>query len=325
MPEPIAPAATPAAEPSISDLRAMFNAPAPEAAPLSEKATPAPAASDDVAGKTPAPAPDPAQADGEAGKRDAAGRFKPADKPAGEEAPPEDAVTPNVQKRIDKAIARQRAAERERDELKASIQQQQAKPGSQPAQNTVPPAAGKPDPAKFATYEEYNEALVDWKVDQKTAQLAQRGEAARRASSFNERVATAKKAHADYDEVLAEAASMPISPVMHDFIVESEHGPELGYYFGSNPEEAARIFALPPIAQTRAIVALEAQLAPKAEPATPAASPTPTKTPAAAAPKPLPRPAAAVGGSHAPATVDLNDPALSMRDFKRHVAKLLAE
>lgn len=289
--------AIPVTEPSISDLRVLLNTPAPDTE------TPAPAAK---AAEKPAPASDPVVTEEAAGERDEAGKFKAKDKE------PED--SPGVAKRIGRLLQTQREVERERDELKARLAS-----GSQPAKETAPPAApaGKPVAKDFETYEAFIEAIQDWKLDQRDAARAQAESVRENAKTYSTREAEAKAAHTDFDEVMAAAANMAISRTMHDAI--REEGPEIAYWFAQNADETARIAKLAPGAAQREIGRILATLA---KPAAAAAS---SKDKPAAGAKPLPRPPANVGGSHAPATTDLNDPNLSMKDFKRHAAKLLAE
>lgn len=304
METPNAPAETPAAEPSISDLRKMFDTPAPEPAAAAAE-PPAPAAQ---AAEKPAPDSDPDSKQTTGQDRDETGKFK-----AKEDTPEPD--TPGVAKRIGKLLSEKRAAEQRAEDAERRLAS-----GSQPATDKAqPPAApqqpqpGKPIAASFESYEAYVEALTDWKVEQSNVQRSQREAAQKTAENWKTRSADARTAHPDYDQVLAEAESTPISRAMHETIAESDLGPELVYFLAKNPDDAARISTLPPLAAAREIGKLEATLS--AKPATPAA---------AAPAKPLPKPPKAVGGGHAPAGVDLNDPDLSMKDFKREATRLLA-
>jgi hypothetical protein len=232
---------------------------------------------------------------------------------------------PGVAKRIGKALKAQREAEARTAELEAQLAEQTA---SRPAAAaTAPPvvkveAPGKPDSKKFDTYEEYVEALTDWKVASAKAADAQ-ADATRRATeaqvakglAWNERAKAAEAIHPDFADVMTEAGTLPISEAMHVTIFESERGPELAYHLATNPDEAARIAKLTPLAAAAALGKIEAGL-----PAV-AASETVPATPAAA--KPLPKPAARVGGGQAPQTVDLNDPKLSMKAFTAEARKQL--
>lgn len=314
---------------SFAELRTMLAGETP-AAPAADapKAEAAPAASGDIPAAEPAPASEPATTqDGNDGQqRGADGKFKP--KAAAASAEPDEAVPAGVQKRIDKAVRAQREAERRAAEAEAKLANQGSRPGGaqQPANNAQPAAATpKPDPAKpetfkayGETYEAYLEALTDWKVDQRRAKDAAEAETQRAADaqrkvldSHNARVDKAKADKLDWDETMEAGQSVPITRELLDFIRQSEHGPDTAYYLLKNPEEMARVLALAPVLQVAEAGAIaKAQF--EAKPASAATSPAPAK-------KPLPKPAAAIGGSAGAKQPDLNDPKLSMSEFKRLV------
>jgi hypothetical protein len=195
-----------------------------------------------------------------------------------------------------------------------------------PAAETAPPAKapeGRPQSKDFDTYEAYVEALTDWKLA--TAKAADAKAASERAAAeanaakglaWNARVEEAKKLPGleDFEDVMTEAAKLPISEAMHVTIFESERGPELAYHLATHPEEVARIAKLGPLAAASAIGRIEAGL-----PSATAKAPTAKS----AAAKPLPKPPAQAGGSHAPSEIDLNDPALSQAVFAREFKKRL--
>jgi hypothetical protein len=288
----------------MSDLRSMLN-PSTDAA--GTEATPAPDAAAAESAKT-APASEPeANAEG----RDAAGKFK-AKEPA------EDA--PGVAKRIGKALAAQRAAEQRAEAAEAKLlEQPESRPApAKPAAEIAPPAAAEePESKNFDTYEAYNKALVKFMLAQdrateaKTAGDRKAADAeAAKGLAWNERVEAAKAKLPDFADKMAEAAELPISKAMHETIFESERGPEVAYYLASNPEEAARIEKLGPLAAAREIGKIEAGIA------------APPVKPAPAA-KALPKPPAQAGGSHSPSVFDFEtaDPAAFGREFKKRLAK----
>lgn len=301
----------PAAEPSISDLRNMLSGNEPAAAAAGATETPAPSKEGE-----PAPASEPVVN----AERNPDGTFKSAAADL-----PQD--TPNVSKRIGKLLAEKRAAEERTAALEAQLQ---AKTGSQPAASTTTPTAqpavatsGKPKPElkDFDSYDTFNEALMDWKLAEQRAADTQAAEA-RTASEreaaagveWNNRVdKVAKEVHPDYEEVMAEAAEMPISQAMNRVIFTMDRGPEVAYHLAKNPDECARIAKLDSLAAAAELGAIRAGLAaPKG-----AASATP-------AAKPLPKPAANVGGSAAPHVIDLNDPKIDVRTFKTEFRKRLS-
>jgi hypothetical protein len=245
---------------------------------------------------------------------DSAGGKKPDAKP--------DTTPAGVQKRIDKAVKAQREAERRAEALEAKLAETtESRPAPAKAAEIAPPVKapeGKPDAKNFDTYEAFNEALVDWKLaasraaDAKTDSDRKAAEAGiARGAAWTKRVEAAKElpALADFDDVLAKAAKLPISEAMHLAIFESDRGPELAYHLASNPEEATRIAQLAPLAAARELGKIEASL------------PSATAKPAAG--KPLPKPPAQAGGGHAPREIDLNDENLSQAQFAREFRKRL--
>jgi hypothetical protein len=309
-----------AAEPSIGDLRAMLggNAPAAAEAPAAEGTvdeTPAPAGH---GGET-EPASEPEENAGAQQARGDDGKFKKADEPAIEENDP-----PGVKRRIGKALEAQRKAQERVRELEQQLEQ--AKPGSQPADKPAQPAAAAPEAAKpkpqlkdFETYEEYNESLLDWKLEQSRAADAKKAEerqAADRQAEVNrgwvERAAkVAKEIHTDYDEVMAAAANMDISPAMGTALLKMDRGPEVAYFLAKNPDQCARIAKLEPLEAAAELGAIKAGLTSAAAPAKPAATDK------------LPKPAATVGGGAAPHTIDLADPNVPIAKWQEEFRRRL--
>lgn len=235
--------------------------------------------------------------------------------------PAEEAVSVNVQKRIDKAVKAQREAERKAAELEAKLQTQDSTPAKEPVAAVKPDQTGKPVAANFDTYEEYIEKLTDWKQDQRDAARAQadaqakaKAEQTARVSKWNERETAAKSKFEDYDEAVKDAKvpDTPARPVIHEYLLDSEAGPAIAYHLAKNPEDLARIAALSPVRAVGELGKLEAKLSEDAP------------QPKTAAAKPLPKPPAVVAGS-TPTQIDLNDKRLGIsvwqREFRRQLAK----
>lgn len=283
-------------EPSISDLRTMLSGGEPV------KVVPAESALAET--KTdPDPEPDATQ------KRDEAGKFK-AEEAEEDKIP----VSPNVQKRIDKAVKAQREAERKLADAEAKLTPQESRPAQETAPSVATPTKPKPQIEQFESYEDYIEAIADWKADERDAKREQQAAVKQHAETMQMRVAKAKEEFADFEEVVTEAAkTLPISQAMTDYIMQSENGPKVAYKLAKDPAEVARIRALSPIAAIRELSKIEDSLTAPAAPA--------TKTLAAA--KPLPKPPAAIGGGASPTAIDLSDPKLPMAAFKREFQKRL--
>lgn len=114
------------------------------------------------------------------------------------------------------------------------------------------------DPEQFKTPEEYEQAILDAKVEAKVAEtLKKEREAARLQAEqaqikqarerFAQKAAEAQEIYTDFDEVVASASSVPISPAVERALMMSDNGPDLVYHFAKNPEVLERINRLHPV------------------------------------------------------------------------------
>ncbi|MEY4429661.1 MAG: Rhodoferax phage [Pseudomonadota bacterium] len=186
--------------------------------------------------------------EGQQTERDEKGRFK------------------GVQPRIDELTRARREAERE-----AAYWRQVAQGTQSPAQA----APQRPVPENFEKYDEYIDALTDWKAEQAVAKRMEadstRKVAETRAQTFQERQAQFRQQAPDYDEVVA-SSDAPLSNHVAEVLQDSDLGPQLAYHFAKNPDVLLRLNGMNPTAAAREIGRLEATLS--AKPAAPAA---PTK------------------------------------------------
>lgn len=162
---------------------------------------------------------------------------------------------------------------RQRAELRREVQT------SKEAKTTAPPAektSDKPTPDKFTTYEEYVEALADWKAEQKgvalinqfkqeqeqAAKKAQQDEAFKQAQEhWKAQVEKAIEKHPDFVEVaLAKESPIPENSIPDGFLAKSEHGADILYHLSKNPDEIKSILKLDPFDQVRALIKLEVSL-----------------------------------------------------------------
>jgi hypothetical protein len=134
----------------------------------------------------------------------------------------------------------------------------------------------KPVLADYKTYEDWVEAVSDYKADQKiNARLEQDRQARETAAkatevetknkaienSWMERVNKAKERHSDYESVaFAKENTKDIIPgsVLDGWLLDSDHGAELLYQLASNPEEIIRINGLSAFAAARELTKMEA-------------------------------------------------------------------
>ncbi len=244
--------------------------PEPPAAPSGK---PAAAPAKAPAAKT-APEPDPAtQQTAEEIAAEAADAALPAPKKSG------------FHRRIDGLNQKLGAKDAEIAELRRT-QGAQAPPAAKTPAAAAAPAAGlapgEPDPAKFDDYGVYTRALARWEVANVRREEAQADSAKAQGAAWKTRTAEAQAAHDDFDDVIAGAAEMPISPTQHQFVTQHKHGQLLAYHFASDPEETARIAALDPMDQAVEIAVLLKTLAPADPKAAAAEKPEPrvSKTPA---------------------------------------------
>ena len=162
------------------------------------------------------------------------------------------------------------------------------------------PEAGEaePDASKYDDYIAWQKDWIRWDrrqeqraADTKAAQEREAAAVRQRVESWNERVQKATADHPDFAAVV-NADTLTITPVMAQAIQDADIGTEVAYHLGKNPDVAARIAKLSPVAQVREIGKLEAALTPREDTNTSedddADAPEPQDTkPVSKAPKPI--------------------------------------
>ena len=192
----------------------------------------------------------------------------------------------SARERINELTKRAHEAEREVQRWREAAERKTADPSE------------KPNPDKFGSYDEYVEALADWKADQRVAESFKRRDAERsqaaearaaeaKAQAWAERQSEFREATPDYDAVVGKSA-VQIAPHVVDTLLDSESGPELAYHLAKRPETVKRINALSPLSAARELGRIEATLsnpaAPQIKPASKAPAPiTPVRSSAPAA------------------------------------------
>jgi hypothetical protein len=174
---------------------------------------------------------------------------------------------PGFKKRIDKLTRRLSERDREIEYWKGKALKgetddvPQAKPVREESKDV------KPTPDEFETHEEYVEALTDWRVSQhaKTLEMKQResqvkSEFDRKMNDHLGRVKTFKEAHSDFEELIEDIADIPMSPAVHELILESDNGPELMYELAKDPDQYARICEMSPLSAARAIERIDLKI-----------------------------------------------------------------
>lgn len=197
------------------------------------------------------------------------------------EAAPEAKEAKGVGKKLaaleaEKAALTRRAeiAEAERRTALAAIEQLSAK--SAPTETT--PAAPRPERKAFDTPEAYDSALIEWASNETAAKTeaklsAQQAEAKKAAdqaalqvqhdrlvADWNTKKVDVVEKYPDFDQVIDNEA-LKITFYMRDAILAAENSPDVAYHLGKNPDQAARIAALPAVSQIYEIGRISARLA----------------------------------------------------------------
>lgn len=191
---------------------------------------------------------------------------------ASAETKPDDKPKTFTQEQLNEILEKRLAKERRKAQREADQRLAEALRQSPSGKTEEPVHSGdKPKPETFATTEDYVEAVSEWKARQimqetLTAQEAKRQEATQRqqqqemAKQWEAKAEKAEEKYDDFDEV-AYNPRTPISQPMAELIHASDMGPDLAYYFGKNPDDAARIAQLDPIRAAKEIGKLEVKVA----------------------------------------------------------------
>ena len=126
-------------------------------------------------------------------------------------------------------------------------------------QSTASSPQGELNPDDFEDTNAYVDALANKKAqDLMARQQAQQQRSAIEAV-YREKEEAAYDKYDDF-ETVAYNPNLPITNEMAEAIQTSDVGPDVAYYLGSNPKEAARISRLSPIQQAREIGKIEVTL-----------------------------------------------------------------
>jgi len=214
-----------------------------------------------------------------------------------------------------------KAAETARDAL-----QKAAETALKRAEAAATPAKPEPRQEDFGTYEEYVDALVSHRVEQRlaaerSASDAEAGEApdldeiraqaehTAATDAWAEQVADVKTRHPDFEQKVLDPA-LPITAPMADVLMRAEDGAEVAYYLAAHPEVCAEIASLPdPVSIALAIGQVSATrgLSPAAPPVEQQASVPSGPGPASAAPVIEPVSSAGRGGVPNPERMTTDD------------------
>lgn len=142
------------------------------------------------------------------------------------------------------------------------------KQDQKPKAEDAPPK--KPNPKDFETYDEYSEALTDWKVDEKLrkAEETRQTEAKRtqfkeaqqtKVERYEEGIAEAQKAYDDFDEVI-EDYDGPLTIGMQQALLDSDMGPQVAYHIAKNPKLGEKMAGMTILQLNKEVAKIEARL-----------------------------------------------------------------
>ncbi len=213
---------------------------------------------------------------------------KPAISPEPQKEPEKDPETVPYT-RFKEVYGEKKRLERDLDYWRNEASRKQAEPPKKPDSDTAEFAKPKPVPSDFVDYDQYVEALTDWKLEK--AQTAEKvakvkTERQEKATQFRAKLDKGFEKHPDFQEVVFNP-NVPITEAVVQALSGCDNAADIVYYLGQNPKEANRIASLSPIDAGREIGKLEIKLS------GPELAPQRTQTRA-------PEPTKPVGGTESP-------------------------
>lgn len=208
--------------------------------------------------------------------------------PEGEQAPkPEEPPKPRLftQEELNRAARRERKAAEARayERARLELENQQLREALGQPRGDKPTNQGtgeRPRPENFKDWDAYNEALVDWKVDQRESKKAEAAKKERSSESFEKyanevRSTLLKEAelYEDFEERIT-APGVVFTDAMVDALIRTEKPAAVAIFLADHPQESQRIGSLPLAAQVREIDKIAATLA---KPPAPSKAPEPIK------------------------------------------------
>lgn len=171
--------------------------------------------------------------------------------------------TPSQQRRA-RQKARRIAEKAELEELRGRVR-------SLEQENVVQSETEKaPKEDEYEDYQEFIKAQASFvarqtareetaKIQQVARDADQQEENKRSKEKFDERQALARERYSDYDEAVFDD-NLPVTQEMAEVIMDSEKGPDIAYYLGTHPDEAARIAGLSPVRAAMELGRIEAKI-----------------------------------------------------------------
>lgn len=212
------------------------------------------------------------------------------------EKPQDDTVSEKRRNGISKRIGELTQARREAEARAERAEREAAALREQAQAKAKDGGESEPKLDQFDDYAEYVRAVSRWEARQATVAAQNEAMEARQRAAAEERKARitaeyqakadlAREKFSDFDAV-AYRQDVPVSQTMVEAIMESDLGAELQYFWGQNPDEAARIAVMSPQAALLAIGRLEARIASQPAPSKVTKAPDPISPVAARATAP---------------------------------------
>lgn len=145
------------------------------------------------------------------------------------------------QKKIDRL-------QRENEYLRAEIERRAVTQSGPAPSVSEEPAVGitRPKPDDYQSYDDYVEALADYKVEVRLAKAEQRKQKEVINQSYDRQIKEARDLYPDFDEALADAEDDFKSMPQHamEAILHSDVGAHIAYYVANNPEVGEQLSKL---------------------------------------------------------------------------------
>jgi hypothetical protein len=154
-----------------------------------------------------------------------------------------------TQEELDAIVSKRLAREQRKWEREQAQRLQQVKQ----------PVAPPPAPDDFESAQHYAEALAEQKAQELLARREAEAQQAAILDGYKDREEEARDRYEDFEQV-AYNPNLPVTDIMAQAIQSSDIGPEVIYWLGSNPKEAARISRLSPVLQAKEIGKIEVNL-----------------------------------------------------------------
>jgi len=198
--------------------------------------------------------------------------------------------TPEQEAEHKRKTGSQRAKERaQRLEAKVEmlermlLEREQPKPADAPK----PVSSERPKLEAFNTFDEYNEALTDWKVKRVLEEREAKNQEVEVRRTFDQKAEAAREKYEDFDEAISALPQLPAH--IGSVVAASEYTADIAYHLANNPKDLRRILALPAGQAALEVARLEVRFAqPKKEELKKTQTPkplSPVSAPSAPAPK----------------------------------------